>query len=89
MERSLVASKVDLYAFVGKTFPKVHYVAHVCYGHHFAAGDGPSDAGDKFVQVVMEFVHPTLVETLLCGRRIDFGGDADHSGYVAGLGLSS
>ena len=37
----------------------------------------------------MHLVHPSLAVTLLDGRRIDFGDNAYHAGYISGLGLCS
>ena len=89
VEGSLVRAQVHVYALIGQALPQVHHVAHVGQGNHLLGGDGLPDTRDKLVQTVVELVHPALLVALFGSLGIDFGRDAHHAGYVAGLGLGA
>ena len=52
-------------------------------------GNGLAHSGDEFIEVGVQFIDPALFVTFLRSFRIDFGHDADHACYVAGLGLGT
>ena len=89
MKRCLVGAKIDVDAFGRQSLPKVNYVAHVCERYGFFTFDGLADAGDELVQVIVQFIYPSLLVALAGGLRIDFRRYAYHTGNVARLGLGA
>ncbi len=87
VQGGLVAAQVHLYVMLGAIFPKVNHIALVGEGSGDLLGTRLVHLLKQFVEILVNLIHPTLVVALLRGRRVDFGGDGDHTGDVAGLGL--
>ena len=89
VERGLVGAEVDVDVVLGGIFPEVHYIALVGIAAGFLLGEARVDVLEQFLNVVIHLIDPTLLITLLRSGRVDFGGDAHHTGDVAGLGLGA
>ena len=89
VQRRLVGSEVHVNAFVSKSFPEVHHVAYIRKRYYFLVSHGFTYALHEFVQVFVQFIHPSLFMTFTCRERIDFRGHAHYSGDVSGLRLRS
>ena len=89
VERGLVAAYVHVYAFVGKTLPEVYHVAHVSHRHRALLHHAALYGRNEFVEIVVQFVHPSLVVALLCRQWVNLCHYAHHAGDVASLRLSA
>ncbi len=87
VERGLVGAEVNVHILIGEAFPEVHYVAYKGEGDNLFVYLCTADTGDEFGEVGVQFVHPALLIAFLCRLGVDFRRDADHSCYVARLGL--
>ena len=87
VQGGLVAAQIHVDMLGRQALPKVYDVAYIGQGNHFLGSYGFPDAGDKLVQIGMQFIHPALRVTFFGRLGINLGRDAHHSGNVTGLGL--
>ena len=89
MQRGLVAAEIHLDALLGAVFPEVDDVALIGVALGLLGCNGLVDGHKELIEVGMHFVDPTLRVAFLRGGGVDFGGDRDHPGDVASLGLGA
>ena len=70
MERCLVRAEIYVDFLVCKSFPKVYYIALVCYRYNLLVGYCLADTWNEFVEVCVDLVHPTLIVALVGSVRI-------------------
>ena len=87
MKGCLVAADVHVHVFFRKAFPKIHHIANVSQRDGLPLCNSFFYPRDEFVQVRMEFVHPSLRIALFGSLGVDFGCDAHYSGDISRLGL--
>ena len=87
VQRSLVAAEIHLDALLGAILPEVHHIALVGVALGLLGGDGLVDGHEELVEVVVHLVDPALRVALLRSGGVNLGGDGDHTGNVASLGL--
>ena len=89
VQRGLVGTQVDMDSLVSEPLPQVHDIADIGQGDDLLAGGGFADPCHQFVEVLVEFIDPALLETLAGGQGIDLRRYADHAGDVAGFRLGA
>ena len=89
VQRGLVGAQIHLDALFGAVLPQVNHIALVGETTGFLVGDGLVHLDKQLIEVGVDLINPTLFKTLLRSSRVDFSGDAHHTGDVASLGLST
>ena len=89
VQGGLVGAEVDVDAGGVEVFPDVDDVAEVGEADGLLGVHGGADLVGEFGDVLHDVVHPALLVALPGGCGVDFGGDGDHAGDVARLGLGA
>ena len=87
MERSLVATYIYVYAFVGKSFPKVYHISYISHRYRALSLHALAYGRNQFVEIIMKLVYPTLVVAFLCSQWIYLSHNTHHASYVASFRL--
>ena len=74
---------------ISKTLPEVNHIAYVSHAHRVLLSHSFADSRNEFVEIIVEFIDPTLFVTLFSSEWIYFSHDAYHASDVSSFRLSA